>query len=192
MISKAHWRADEAVELEAAFDLVKVPAQRVGERCEDSDPAKARSFLPFFDVEIRANLEGLALSFAAPKLNGASFEKIEKALLAADRAETMVEWEQANRTFHRELASPCRMPRLLALIDDLQLANSRIIFSATRSAGWQPGSSHAHRRIVTALRNREIHKAVAILQAHIRGLERASPDDDKSGSASCPATPARR
>ena len=128
------------------------------------------------------------MSFAAPKLNGASFEKIEKALIAGDQAETMAEWEQANRTFHRELASPCRMPRLLALIDDLQLANSRIIFSATRSAGWQPGSSHAHRQIVNALRKREFHKAVALLQAHIRGLERASVDDEQSG----PAVPTRR
>lgn len=190
----SHVPAREAFQLLRAQGLL-ISEPRRGMRVAPLNPASVREI-----VEIRANLEGLALSFAAPKLNGASFEKIEKALLAADRAETMVEWEQANRTFHRELASPCRMPRLLALIDDLQLANSRIIFSATRSAGWQPGSSHAHRRIVTALRNREIHKAVAILQAHIRGLERASPDDDKSGSAtdrasgraSGSATPARR
>ncbi len=125
-------------------------------------------------VEIRAALETLALTFAAQRLNAACFERIERALVAGDQAQTMTEWEQANRTFHRELVAPCAMPRLLSMLDDLQLANSRIIFSATRSAGWRPGSSLAHWKIFDALKKREFGKATTLLQAHIRGLERAT------------------
>ena len=124
-------------------------------------------------VEIRACLETLALSHAAPRLNSLFFERIERAMLAGDRAQTIVEWEQANRIFHRELVAPCKMPTLLGMLDELQLANSRIIFSVTRSAGWKPTSSHAHRQIVDALNDRDFPKAAAILQRHIRGLERA-------------------
>ena len=58
--------------------------------------------------------------------------------------------------------------------DDLRLANSRIIFSATRSIGRQPSSNHAHRQIFNAVKQREFTKAATLLQAHIRGLERAS------------------
>jgi len=122
-------------------------------------------------MEIRASLESLALSHAAPRLNAASFEKIERAMLEGDRARTMVEWEQANRIFHKELVAPCRMPRLIAMLDQLQLANSRIIFSVFRSAGWKPTSSLAHRHIVDALKMRDLPKATALLDRHIRGLE---------------------
>jgi DNA-binding GntR family transcriptional regulator len=110
-------------------------------------------------VEIRAALETLALSHAAPRLNAVSFEKIERAILAGDNAQTIIEWERANRTFHSELIAPCKMPRLLEMLDELQLANSRIIFSATRSAGWKPTSSHDHRQIVDALRRRDFSAA---------------------------------
>jgi DNA-binding GntR family transcriptional regulator len=125
-------------------------------------------------VEIRASLETLALSHAAPRLNADSFEKIERAMLVGDNAKTIIEWERANRTFHSELIAPCKMPRLLEMLDELQLANSRIIFSATRSAGWRPTSSHDHRQIVDALRMGDFSNGVALLQRHIRGLERAT------------------
>jgi DNA-binding GntR family transcriptional regulator len=72
------------------------------------------------------------------------------------------------------------MPRLLAMLEELQLANSRIIFSATRSAGWQPGSSYAHRQIVNALKKRDLAKAAALLQRHIRGLERATGSGEEN------------
>lgn len=92
-----------------------------------------------------------------------------------------MEWETAKRVFHRELVSPCRMPRLLAMLDDLQLANSRIIFSATRSAGWRPRSSISHRQIVDALKKRDYHTAVSLLDAHSRALERATTDSKPQG-----------
>ncbi|MDO1585496.1 GntR family transcriptional regulator [Rhizobium oryzicola] len=127
-------------------------------------------------IEIRAALETLALRLAAPKINSATMEKIELAMVAGDEAESIVEWERANRSFHRELVGACRMPKLLSMLDDLQLANSRILFSATRSAGWRPGSSAAHHQIFEALKRKEISVATSLLDAHIRGLERASLD----------------
>jgi DNA-binding GntR family transcriptional regulator len=170
----SHVPAREAFQLLRAQGLVVSEARR-GMRVAPLDPDSVREI-----VEIRAALETLALTLAAPRMNAASFDRIEQALAAGDQAKSMVDWEQANRAFHRELAAPCRMPRLLAILEDLQLANSRIIFSATRSAGWQPGSSHAHRQIVNALKKRDTAKAAALLAAHIRGLERASGDGGAS------------
>ncbi len=164
----SHVPAREAFQLLRSRGLV-VNEPRRGVRVSPLDPASIQEI-----VEIRAALETLALTLASPRMNAASFERVEKALLAGDQARSMVDWEQANRAFHRELVAPCRMPKLLSMLDDLQLANSRIIFSATRSAGWKPGSSHAHRQIVSALRKREFERAVSLLRAHIRGLERTT------------------
>lgn len=166
----SHVPAREAFQLLRAQGLV-VSEPRRGMRVAPLDQASIQE-----TVEIRAALETLALRLAAPRINAAAFERIELALAAGDQAKTIEEWEQANRNFHRELVTPCRMPRLLSMLDDLQLANSRIIFSATRSAGWRPGSSHAHRQIVDALKKRDFHSAVSLLDAHIRGLERATND----------------
>lgn len=172
----SHVPAREAFQLLRAQGLV-VSEPRRGMRVAPLDQASIQE-----TVEIRAALETLALRLAAPRINAAAFERIELALAAGDQAKTIEEWERANRNFHRELLIPCRMPRLLSMLDDLQLANSRIIFSATRSAGWRPGSSHAHRQIVDTLKKRDFHSAVSLLDAHIRGLERAT-NDGRSAAA---------
>src|SRR5262249_55761845 len=145
----SHVPAREAFQLLRSRGLVFNEPRR-GVRVSPLDPASIQEI-----IEIRGALEALALTLAAPRMNSACFDRIEKALIVGDQARSMAEWEQANRAFHRELVAPCKMPKLLSMLDDLQLANSRIIFSATRSSDWQPGSSHAHRQIVTALRKRE-------------------------------------
>lgn len=167
----SHVPAREAFQLLHAQGLA-VSEPRRGMRVTPLDHGSMQEI-----VEIRAALEPLALTHAAPRLSAACFDRIEEALLAGEQAPTIVTWEQANRAFHRELVAPCRMPRLLAVLDALQLANSRIIFSATRTAGWQPGSSHAHRQIVNALKARDVGKATALLQRHIRGLERMTGEE---------------
>lgn len=166
----SHVPAREALQLLRAQGLA-VSLPRRGMRVAPLDQVSIQE-----TIEIRAALETLALRLAAPRINAAAFARIEGALAAGDQAASIVEWENANRVFHRELVAACRMPRLLAMLDDLQLANSRIIFSATRSAGWRPGSSNAHRQIVDTLKARDYHTAVSLLDVHIRGLERATTD----------------
>ena len=124
-------------------------------------------------VEIRAALEVLALRHAARRLTPLQIERIDEAVAAGDRAQSFAEWEAANRSFHSELVAACRMPRLLAMLAELQLANSRFAFAATRSAGWQPRSNHDHRQILDALRRGAVDQAAALLGRHIQTLERA-------------------
>jgi DNA-binding GntR family transcriptional regulator len=124
-------------------------------------------------VEIRAALEALALRHAARRLTPSQIERIEDAVVAGDQAQSFAGWEAANRSFHRELVAACRMPRLLAMLAELQLANSRFAFAATRSAGWQPRSNQDHRQILDALRRGAVDQAIALLGRHILTLERA-------------------
>jgi DNA-binding GntR family transcriptional regulator len=133
-------------------------------------------------VEIRAALEVLALRHAARRLTPPQIERIDEAVAAGDRAQSFAEWEAANRSFHRELVAACRMPRLLAMLAELQLANSRFTFAATRSAGWQPRSNQDHRQILDALRRGAVDQAAALLGRHIQTLERVG-----GGAADTPA-----
>ncbi|MCA6116740.1 MULTISPECIES: GntR family transcriptional regulator [Bradyrhizobium] len=123
-------------------------------------------------AEMRAALEVVALRNAAPKLTSSHLARIELALIEGDAAQTIQEFEMANRAFHHALVAPCAMPRLLASLDGLQLANSRLVFAMARSSGWRPRSNQDHRLILQALRARNVDQACSLLARHIQTIER--------------------
>ncbi|WP_249792670.1 hypothetical protein [Bradyrhizobium sp. BRP22] len=49
------------------------------------------------------------------------------------------------------MAAPCALPRLLASLDALQRANSRLAFAMARSSGWRPRPNQDHRLILQAV-----------------------------------------
>lgn len=120
-------------------------------------------------AEMRAALEGLALRHAAPHLTPAIFEQAEQAIRAGDKSVDVQSWEQANRTFHRLILTPCRMPRLLAAIDDLQAASARFLFAAWRSE-WEARTDHDHRAILAALKQGQVEAAANLLERHVRRI----------------------
>jgi DNA-binding GntR family transcriptional regulator len=154
-------------QLEAQHLVVALP--RRGVRVAPLDANAIREI-----SEMRAALEVVALRHAVPKLTQAHFARIELALIEGDNAETLQEFEAANRAFHQALVAPCGMPRLLASLDGLQRANSRLVFAMARSAGWRPRSNQDHRLILGALRARDIEQASGLLARHIQTIERLS------------------
>ncbi|MDF0516670.1 GntR family transcriptional regulator [Bradyrhizobium yuanmingense] len=123
-------------------------------------------------AEMRAALEVVALRNAAPRLTSAHLARIELAITEGDNAETLQDFETANRAFHHALVAPCAMPRLLASLGGLQLANSRLVFAMARRAGWRPRPNQDHRLILQALRARNIDQACNLLARHIQTIER--------------------
>lgn len=152
-------------QLEAQHLVVALP--RRGVRVAPLDATSIREI-----SEMRAALEAVALRHAAPRLTPADFARIELALIEGENAETLQEFETANRAFHQALVTPCRMPRLLANLDGLQRANSRMVFAMARSSGWRPRSNQDHRLIVQALRARNLEQASHLLARHIQTIER--------------------
>lgn len=152
-------------QLEAQHLVVAQP--RRGVRVAPLDTNSMREI-----AEMRAALEVVALRNAAPKLTSAHLARIELALIEGDNAVTIQDFEMANRAFHHALVAPCAMPRLLASLDGLQLANSRLVFAMARSAGWRPRSNQDHRLIVQALRARNVDQACNLLARHIQTIER--------------------
>jgi len=154
-------------QLEAEHLVVGLP--RRGVRVAPLDATSVKEI-----AEMRAALEVVALRQAASKLTSAHLAGIEMALIEGDNAETLAEFEAANRAFHQALVAPCGMPRLLASLDGLQRANSRLVFAMAHSSGWRPRSNQDHRLILGALRARNIEQACGLLARHIQTIERLS------------------
>lgn len=118
-------------------------------------------------AEMRAALEVLALRHAAPHLTSAILDQAEDATKAGDRAGDVQSWEEANRSFHRLILTPCNMPRLLRSIDDLHTASARFLFSGWR-AEWEAPTDRDHRAILNALRAGQIEIATTLLARHVQ------------------------
>lgn len=123
-------------------------------------------------VEMRTALEALALRHAVPHIKQEHIEELEAAQLQCDQTVSLVKWDRANRAFHRALVAQCRMPRLYATLEALQLTNSRVVFEVGRVQGWQPRSNHDHRLIIDALKTRDTERALILLGRHIGTMER--------------------
>ena len=174
--SSSHVPVREAFrQLEAQHLVVAVP--RRGVRVAPLDTNSVKEI-----AEMRAALEVVALRNAAPKFTSAHLARIELALIEADNAETIQDFEAANRAFHHALVAPCAMPRLLASLDGLQLANSRLVFAMARSVGWRPRSNQDHRLILQALRARNVDQACSLLARHIQTIERLAIPAEASSS----------
>ncbi|MGY3238439.1 DNA-binding GntR family transcriptional regulator [Bradyrhizobium sp. USDA 4472] len=152
-------------QLQAQHLVVAVP--RRGVRVAPLDTRSVKEI-----AEMRAALEVVALRHSGPRLTTGHLTQIELALTEGDNAKTVEEFEMANRAFHQALVAPCGMPRLLASLDGLQLANSRLVFAMARSVGWRPRSNQDHRLILQALRTRNLDQACNLLTRHIQTIER--------------------
>jgi DNA-binding GntR family transcriptional regulator len=142
---------------------------RRGFRVSDFDVAELREV-----AEMRASLESLALRHAAPRITRAILLAAEEVTHRGDRAETVRDWEAANRHFHRLILTPCQMPRLLRTIDDLQAASARFLFAAWRR-DWEARTDHDHRAILDALRKGQTDLACATLARHVGWIGKRKP-----------------
>ncbi|MDN2567310.1 GntR family transcriptional regulator [Aquibium sp. A9E412] len=145
-----------------------VSEPRRGVRVAGFSPQEVREV-----AEMRASLEALALRHAVPHLTKAILDQAEEANKAGDRARDVQAWEEANRSFHRIILTPCGMPRLLGAIDDLHTASARFLFSGWR-AEWEAPTDRDHRAILDALRAGEAEIAESVLARHIQTIGQKS------------------
>ena len=124
-------------------------------------------------IEMRAALETLALRHAMPNLTATDLESAAAALAEGEASADIAVWEAANRRFHGALMRPCRMPRLLAAIDDLHQASARYLFATWKGLAWQPRSDAEHHAILKACRAGDVEAATTATSDHILEAGRA-------------------
>lgn len=151
--------------LEAQGLAVSQP--RKGMRVAPFDPASIRE-----TVEMRLALETLALKHAAPRMQEQHIRVAEEAHARCNASASLDDWDQANTAFHQALVSECGMPRLLATLERLWLANSRFVLAIGQVQAWQPHSNQDHQLIIDALKSRNTERAVMLLGRHIGAAER--------------------
>lgn len=148
--------------VEAQGLAVSIP--RRGVRVASFEPHEMKEV-----AEMRAALEVLAMQHAFPYMNAALLQDIAQAVEDCDAAIDVRGWEEANRRFHHLLVSRCKMPRLLATIEDLHRVSARFLFASWRQ-DWENRTDLDHRIILQALKDRDLPKASKVLQDHVRRI----------------------
>lgn len=124
---------------------------------------------------MRLALEVLALRSISGRVSPRHLAAVKAAVDAGDEACDIHAWEAANRAFHTALAAPCAMPRLIAVIAELNFAYSRHVFAAAPPEAWRPRSNHGHRHIYEAFAAANTNLAANLLAAHIKTVDRIGP-----------------
>ncbi len=159
----SHVPVREAFRLLEAEGLVQSLPRR-GVRVATIDRAQH-----FETTEMRAVLEGLALTHAFGHYGPGHLAALIAADQACSDAATATDWEEANRTFHRLLITPCAMPRLLQTIERLQMQASRFALALARNRPRAlQRDDRDHKAILAALQRRDPDQAAALLTRHIR------------------------
>ncbi|WP_221794649.1 GntR family transcriptional regulator [Aquisediminimonas sediminicola] len=123
-------------------------------------------------IAMRVALEGMALRHITGRVSRAQLQKIRAALEDGDRAEDIMAAEAANRDFHNGLAAPCGMPRLNALIAELNLAYSRYAIANARETPWRRRLNLDHWQIFEAYAAANYELAATLLTGHLGTADR--------------------
>jgi DNA-binding GntR family transcriptional regulator len=100
-------------------------------------------------------------------LTSENLEEASKAMADADASDEISVWDGANQRFHRAITAPCRMPRLLATINELHRADARFLFATWKELDWRARSEQEHAQLLDYLRARKIQAAARTLKLHI-------------------------
>jgi DNA-binding GntR family transcriptional regulator len=132
--------------------------------------------------KIREALDSLAISEAVPNLTdadlrrvGSILEEMEQSTAAHDMARTLV----LNRQFHGEIYAAGGMPRLLQMIANLTDRYS--IYNKVYIPRHSEHSTHEHRAIFEACRDRDVARAVELTRDHLRRARQQMIDTLEAG-----------
>ena len=117
--------------------------------------------------EMRLSLEPLALRLALVDFNPTLLREIEAHRVACDATTNAIDWERANRAFHLAILGPCRRPRLLKQIEELQRLSAHR-FHALWQKTWVQTSDRDHAAIVHAMGRGDIEAACTVLSRHLK------------------------
>jgi len=117
--------------------------------------------------EIRIPLECQALRLAMPHLTDEDLRRAEEILDAIDAEADPSAWSQLNTEFHAVLYAPSRRQRLLNLIRTLRTNVDRYLRLYISVMQRKQYSQQEHRKILEAVRRRDVAAAVEALEEHL-------------------------
>lgn len=124
-------------------------------------------------LEIRRALETRALRLAIPRMTAKDFTAIAGILDRYARATHPATWSELNLEFHLALYRPAGLPRLARLIEDLIRGTDRYLRVYISFVVGRDRPLDEHRQILRACRERDVARAVRLLDAHIERTQKA-------------------
>lgn len=115
---------------------------------------------------MRCALEPVALLRSVPHLTASQIAQIEQVHSECNAAETLVDWEDANRRFHMAVVAGCQMPRLIQEISNLQMLYAWH-FNKRYPAKWKRRDDRDHAAILAAIKDRDADRARRVMQRHL-------------------------
>lgn len=121
---------------------------------------------------IREALEGYAARFAAERMTDDELRTLEDLMERSIGAVHDDEWVKLNDEFHDLVAVASRVPRLIEMIREFReySANAVVVRLYDRDAFRE--SVEEHRRILGALRDRDVARAETVVREHLRSAYR--------------------
>jgi DNA-binding GntR family transcriptional regulator len=156
----SHIPVREALRQLTAEGLVELQSKR-GAMVATLQPDEAEEIL-----EIRFTLEIKAASLAMPHWTEATFENLDAILTEAEGCDSIDRWSDLNRNFHDGIYQPCRRPRLLALIGNLNSNVERYIRLLVSRSDYRLQAQHEHRAILASARIRNAPALNALIEHH--------------------------
>ena len=118
-------------------------------------------------LDIRIALECHAARLAVPNMVQRDFDAMEKILADYAASDTLAEWAEYNRQFHRALCAPANNARLRQLIEEFCLNTDRYTHIAMSEATGLERPMQDHYALLDACRKRDVERVVEILRDHI-------------------------
>lgn len=118
-------------------------------------------------LDIRLALELRALKLAIPNMTRDLLARARDILETYDRSDEPQQWRDLNLAFHLALYRACNRPRLVKMIEDVQLMNSHFLRTYISIAVGRKDAQSEHYEILDACVARDTRRALRLLERHI-------------------------
>lgn len=118
--------------------------------------------------DIRMLVECRALELAAPRITEEQIAELERMIEEMDRAPDHAAWLRVNQAFHRTLYLAAGRQLLSSIIDQMNARSVRYLNQYSKSLVRHAEANREHRRILDAVRTRDIAAAKQHLEEHLR------------------------
>ena len=178
----SHIPVREALRHLAAIGLVTIRPNR-GAIVSFLSPEEAKELF-----EIRCVLETQAVRWSLPLADAALIARAEAHLEESERTEDVARWMAINWAFHATLYERAARPRLLSLIERLDVQIDRFIRVLIAASDYRRQAQLEHRAILAAYRVRNAGAVASLLEQHmsetsrlLAGLLQRYRDEDRKG-----------
>jgi DNA-binding GntR family transcriptional regulator len=119
--------------------------------------------------EIRAALEGLALTLAMPNHTDETLREVQALFEAAELERDPALYVARNEAFHMSLYAPSGRPQLLEMIEALHRRGERYLRVKFGLQEHKRVSDHEHAQLMRMVRRKEIASAQKLIADHLLG-----------------------